>query len=165
MAAGRFWSNLRLLTRLFQLWNRIRHVLLERDLYFIKVCSETAGADTEVIMTLHRDIYWLGRQWAAASHPRGARQGEDLLLATKRGRAFSGSAGHCAANLVDDRMRQKAKKSQSGGEHNLRAKFGLRAKPDLDRTKVTPPIIGHFGDIAKTDGDLFLARPPAWLPG
>ena len=41
-------------------------MLLERHLY--KVCSEAAGADTEAIMTLHRDIYWLGRQWAVTGH-------------------------------------------------------------------------------------------------
>jgi hypothetical protein len=34
---------------------------------FIK-CNEAAGADTEAIMTLHRDIYWLGRQWAVTGH-------------------------------------------------------------------------------------------------
>jgi hypothetical protein len=43
-----------------------RHVYLERHLY--EVCSEAPGADTEAIMTLHRDIYWLGRQWAVTGH-------------------------------------------------------------------------------------------------
>src|SRR6185369_7165186 len=31
-------------------------------------CHKTTGADTEAIMTLHRDIYWLGRQWAVTGH-------------------------------------------------------------------------------------------------
>ena len=37
------------------------------DATFIR-CSDAAGADMEAIMTLHRDIYWLGRQWAVTGH-------------------------------------------------------------------------------------------------
>jgi hypothetical protein len=29
---------------------------------------EATGAGTEMNMTLHRDIYWLGRQWAVTGH-------------------------------------------------------------------------------------------------
>jgi hypothetical protein len=29
---------------------------------------EAPGADMEASMTLHRDIYWLGRQWAVTGH-------------------------------------------------------------------------------------------------
>ena len=33
-----------------------------------QVITGATGADTEAIMTLHRDIYWLGRQWAVTGH-------------------------------------------------------------------------------------------------
>jgi hypothetical protein len=33
-----------------------------------ELLSEATRADTEAIMTLHRDIYWLGRQWAVTGH-------------------------------------------------------------------------------------------------
>src|ERR1700760_4584291 len=32
------------------------------------MCREAAGSDAEAIMTLHRDIYWLGRQRAVTGH-------------------------------------------------------------------------------------------------
>jgi hypothetical protein len=33
-----------------------------------EVRAESRDAETEASMTLHRDIYWLGRQWAVTGH-------------------------------------------------------------------------------------------------